>query len=266
MQGSRGAEEHGSKKDNLCRIISNSELTSDYHRLVLEKPFDSFIPGQFCMIRIPDSKEALLRRPFSLCQEDEGCFEIVYKIVGPVTKALSQLLCGQAIWVLGPLGNGLDFSKANRVVGIAGGYGIAPMLGLGRRLKSQDIPYEVYYGARSKKDLLLLCDFKEMNVDLHISTEDGSQGFKGLITELAERDLSHTINKKTLLFVCGPHGLLQAASRLASNLGCSCVVSMERYMACGMGVCLGCVVKMKDGQYIRSCVEGPVMNASSVKW
>lgn len=253
-------------KDNLCKIVSNEELTSGYYRLVFEKPFDSFQPGQFCMIRIPGIQEELLRRPFSLCQEDKTHFEIVYKVVGPVTRAMAHLSVSCELWVLGPLGNGLDWTGYTRVVGIAGGYGIAPMLGLGRRLKSQDIPYEVYCGARSLSDLLLLSDFEKIGVSVHVSTEDGSRGFKGLITELAERDLSHMGNKKTLLFVCGPHGLLHEASQLASKLGCPCRVSMESYMGCGMGVCLGCVVKMKDGQYVRSCVEGPVMNAEEIEW
>lgn len=257
-------------KDNVCTVISNEELQAGYFRIRLAKPFMRFQPGQFCMLKVPGMTETLLRRPFSLCQEDEASFDIVYKAVGPVTRALSGLCRDQAVRILGPLGQGVDWSGYERVIGLAGGYGIAPMLGLGRHLERAGVDYEVYYGARSAADLLLRDDFAAADIALHISTEDGSLGFKGFVTELIVNQgtarRAPTDTKKTLWFVCGPHGLLAAAAELAREHGIDCHVSMEEYMGCGIGVCLGCVVKAVDGSYQRSCVEGPVMDAKSVNW
>ncbi len=256
-------------KDNLCKIISNQELSAGYFRLQIEKPFASFVPGQFCMVRVPGQVEALLRRPFSLCQENAQSFEIIYKAIGRVTRTMAALKPNQQLWVLGPLGSGVNWSSYQRVIGIAGGYGIAPMLGLGHHLKLQGISYEVYYGARSASDLLLEDDFAAAAIALHVCTEDGSKGFRGRVTELLERDVAGkgaSRSAPTLWFVCGPHGLLQVAAELAKTRGFDCAVSMEEYMGCGIGVCLGCVVKTADGRYIRSCVEGPVLNSREVKW
>lgn len=257
--------------DSLCKIISNDELKAGYYRLKLEKPFECFQPGQFCMLKVPGMQETLLRRPFSLCQESGQHFEIVYKAIGPVTRALAERTPGQTVWALGPLGKGLDWATYERVIGIAGGYGIAPLLGLGRHLQGAGIDYDVFYGARSQSDLLLLDDFQQAGIGVHVSTEDGSTAFRGRITDLVRRQIESgkgnlAGSEKTLWFVCGPHGLLQAAAELAAEFKVDCRVSMEEYMGCGIGVCLGCVVKTRDGQYRRSCVEGPVMAADVVNW
>lgn len=249
-----------------CKIISNQELSAGYFRLVLEKPFEFFTPGQFCMIQLANSRETLFRRPFSLCCEDKSTFQIVFKAIGPVTQAMARSAAGEELEVQGPLGTGLDWSGYERVIGIAGGYGIAPMLGLGYHLKQQKISYEVYYGTRSESDILLQADFDAAAIPLHLATEDGSQGHTGYVTELLEQNLASGGQDKTLFFVCGPHGLLHAAAQLAQRMGHDCQVSMEEYMGCGIGVCLGCVVKTEQGDYIRSCVEGPVMDSEQVVW
>lgn len=253
-------------KDNLCKIISNEELQAGYFRIRLQKPFDHFQPGQFCMVKVPGVQETLLRRPFSLCREDEEVFDIVYKAVGPVTRTMSSLRPDQVVQVLGPLGHGIDWAGYERVIGVAGGYGIAPMLGLGEHLKAAGVSYEVFYGARGAADLLLQDEFAKAGIALHVSTEDGSAGFKGRITDLIAARGAADDAERTLWFVCGPHGLLKAAASLAGERGVACSISMEEYMGCGIGVCLGCVVKTSDGHYRRTCVEGPVMNAKTIDW
>lgn len=250
--------------DSLCQVIQNTELQAGYFRLFIEKPFESFRPGQFCMLRLPNTRETLLRRPFSLCREGDDHFEIVYKVVGPVTRAMAGLGAGQELCVLGPLGQGVEWSGFERVIGIAGGYGIAPMLGLAHQLAPTAIEYQVYYGARSKTDLLLVEDFNKADIPLHITTEDGTAGSQGQITDLLVSE-DHS-DKKTLWFVCGPHGLLRAVAELADSKAVKCRVSMEEYMGCGIGVCLGCVVPTPEGEYRRSCVEGPVMDSQRVRW
>lgn len=253
-------------KNFSAEIIFNRPLVDGYYRLRFKKAFASFQPGQFCMLQVPGLTETLLRRPFSLCREEADCAEIVYKVVGPTTRALSQLKEGRQLNLLGPLGQGLDWQGYRRVVGIAGGYGIAPMLGLAEHLRSAGIAYAVYYGARSKQDLLLCQDFAQAEIPLHITTEDGSAGLKGLVTEALHQDRSQLASTGTLWFVCGPHGLLQVAAKLAKSWGVACRVSMEEVMGCGVGVCLGCVVPCEDGAYRRSCVEGPVLESQLISW
>lgn len=253
-------------KDNPCKILSNQELADGYYRLVFEKPFTSFQPGQFCMVKVPHLKESLLRHPFSLCQESDEKAEIIYKVVGPTTHAMARLKPGSTFWVLGPLGKGLDCSDYLQVIGIAGGYGIAPMLGLGNHLKESSIDYQVYYGARSEADLLLREDFASREISVHVSTEDGSCGFVGRVTDFLKKQKKEVSGEGTLWFVCGPHGLLQAAAKLASSWKVDCYTSLEETMGCGIGVCLGCVVKTNEGHYVRSCVEGPVMDSRLITW
>jgi dihydroorotate dehydrogenase electron transfer subunit len=254
--------------DATCKIILNEELKAGYYRLVFEKAFDSFQPGQFCMLKVPGLTQTLLRRPFSLCQEEGNQCQIIYKNVGPTTKAMSHLQKGDQINILGPLGKGLDWTGFEQVFAVAGGYGIAPMLGLGTHLKAAGINYQVFYGARSQSDLLLEEDFEAANIPLHISTDDGSKGYQGLVTELLASHLRarQAAPLRILLFSCGPHGLLKASAAFARDKKIDCHVSMEEYMGCGIGVCLGCVVKTDDGTYKRSCVEGPVMDAEIVLW
>ncbi len=253
-------------KEGSCRVVANQELAATYFRLTFEKPFSSFQPGQFCMVHVPGLEETLLRRPFSLCQERADQAEIVYKAVGPTTQAMARLKTGDRLSVLGPLGQGLAWEGFQKVIGVAGGYGIAPMLGLGRSLQEIGVDYQVYYGARSKNDLLLLDDFKQEGISVHISTEDGSAGLKGRVTERLQQDRNKVVGGKTLWFACGPHGLLQAAAELATSWKVACSTSVEEYMGCGIGVCLGCVIKTTEGRYIRSCVEGPVMESQKIQW
>lgn len=251
--------------DQRCHVLRQEELKAGYFRLELSKPFQSFIPGQFCMVRVPGLSETLLRRPFSLCQESEQSFQLVYKAIGPTTRAMSRLRAGDELQVMAPLGQGLDWSGYEAVIGVAGGYGIAPMLGLGTHLKKAGLSYDVFYGARSESDILLADDFAQAEIPLHVSTEDGSQGFKGYITEKLQQELGRFDRDKTLCFVCGPHGLMKACAQLMAEAGFACHVSMEETMGCGIGICLGCVVPTQEG-YRTTCTSGPVMPGETICW
>jgi dihydroorotate dehydrogenase electron transfer subunit len=236
-------------------------------------------PGQFCMIGIPGS-EVLLRRPFSFCGlpgtfEDSasGSVQILYKVVGRGTALLASLKTGAPLDVLGPLGRGFGTTlpPSTRAVLVAGGIGSAPFPALAAALAGAGIPSTFYYGARTSGDLPLLDWFRARCAELVVTTEDGSVGEKGLITEPLERALRQRDHGGIRLFGCGPSPMLKALAATASACGVACELSLEAHMACGFGVCLGCVVATRAGadggvRYERVCVEGPVMPGERLAW
>ncbi len=234
-----------------------------YFRLGLKTGWNEFVAGQFVMLEVP-SGGTLLRRPFGIVKLAGGVLEICIKVVGKGTSAISLLQPGQTVSVLGPLGTGFSVQKEkDTAVLIAGGYGVAPLFALAASLSGQK-KIIFYYGAKRSADLLYLDGLKSLGVELRLATEDGSAGEKGLVTERIEKEMSGF--EGAAFFACGPEGLLSAVSKLAARDNVPTQVSLERYMACGIGVCLGCVVKMKDGSYQRACREGPVFDSEVVLW
>jgi dihydroorotate dehydrogenase electron transfer subunit len=186
--------------------------------------------------------------------------EILYKVVGKGTQALSQVTKEQKLKILGPLGRGfVPTPGAKHLVGVAGGYGIAPFWELAAQLREGSQGLKLFYGARSTSDLIYLEQLQSLDVELHLSTEDGSKGHKGLITEVLARE--HEEVTPDWVGACGPMGLLYAVGRWSEQMGISAQLSVEEAMGCGTGVCLGCVVKDREGHYRRACVEGPVMSS-----
>lgn len=247
-------------KDIDAQVLYQKNLKSDYYRLGLKTGIKNFVPGQFGMLKVPAGQGVLLRRPFSLARQDGEITEILYKVVGKGTQNLSQVKPGAMLALLGPLGTGFSLpTNGKRVVGVAGGYGVAPFWELGAQLQKQGKDLILFYGARSKSDLMYLNELEEVGVHVRIATLDGSHGFKGLVTELLENDYSK--GKPHRICSCGPMGMLKAVGRWAETNGVDCELSVEEAMGCGTGVCLGCVVKNRKGDYLRSCIEGPVFNS-----
>jgi dihydroorotate dehydrogenase electron transfer subunit len=212
------------------------------------------------MLQVPPAPGVLLRRPFSLARQIGPITEILYKVVGKGTQALAQVQEGQILKLLGPLGMGFGkIPSGKNIVGIAGGYGIAPFWELAAQLRNQSKKLKLFYGARSAKDLIYLEQLKSLGVDLHLATEDGTEGHKGLVTELFDREFSQ--EKPDWVGACGPMGLLYAVGRWCEKRNIEAQLSVEEAMGCGTGVCLGCVVKDRQGHYRRACVEGPVMSS-----
>ena len=232
-------------------------------------------PGQFVMLRLTESDDPLLGRPLAVYRVDHesGDVEVVYAVVGKMTKKLSQLTPGTKLMVWGPLGNGFAIPDAKHLVMVAGGIGQTPFFSLAKQAKLQYETVSLLFGAQTREKLCCLDDFRNLGIDVQVTTEDGSEGIKGLVTTL----LNSLLEKKefqpsdTVIVSCGPKKMLEAVfkqSRAHGNY--PCYVSLESPMACGLGICFSCVVKHKkdDGtyDYLRTCVDGPVFDASRLEW
>jgi dihydroorotate dehydrogenase electron transfer subunit len=236
-------------------------------------------PGQFFMLGMPGS-EILLRRPFSVCglpgtfrDGAAGAVQVLYKVVGRGTRHMAGLKEDAALTILGPLGNGfsLPADRSARPVLVAGGIGAAPFPALIAELDRRNGPAPIlYYGAATAEELPLLEWFQERCEQVVITTDDGSLGNHGLVTGPLESFLARGATGPKEIYACGPEPMLQAVRSLALSGQIPCQLSLEAHMACGFGVCIGCVVPThgKDGRqaYERVCAEGPVMRAERLAW
>lgn len=245
------------RRDKNCLIISNNRLCADYFELTVKDGVMSkqCRPGQFFMISVPG---VFLRRPISVHDAKNGKISFLYKIAGKGTKILSEIKTGE-IKMLGPLGKGYELKQKNGSlpVIVAGGTGIASVHYLAAKLKTKGT---LYYGARSGKDLLCLDKFRKLGWKISISTEDGSKGHKGFITDVLEKKLKNT----DTVYSCGPTPMLKKVIDIAKNKGAGGFVSLEEKMACGIGSCQGCAVKI-NGRYKMTCKEGPVFKIEEVE-
>ena len=253
-------------------ILRNRRLKGDYFRVDLqtERIAAAVQPGQFVHVQLPALPHRLLRRPFSVCdvEPDSGRLSIVYKTVGEGTAHLATLRPGEVVNLLGPLGQGFTLPPATATpIIVAGGYGCAATYLLARR---SPVPCLCLIGGRSKPDLLLLREFRALGCTVKVSTDDGSQGHKGLVTDLLEAALDRG-PESPVVYACGPNPMLRAVGWIMVTRGLDAEVSMDHVMCCGVGACFACVVKMKadtpDGwEYVRTCKHGPVFKASQVYW
>ena len=257
-------------------ILSNQEIAPAYWRIRLSAPpsFVSAKPGQFIMVQVSDSISPLLRRPFGVFNtgtDEQPWFEMLYKVVGKGTALLASHHAGEIIDVLGPLGTGFDQgSDDEEKLIVGGGIGLAPLYPLCKELTQKKSPVRLFVGGRTQADILCLEDFKALGVDCHVATEDGSLGTKGFVTKALEQHLDQ-LSGKAALYVCGPHGMLAAVARIADARQLPCQVSLENYMACGVGACLGCVTPGKNHSpttpdYRCVCAEGPVFASNELQW
>jgi dihydroorotate dehydrogenase electron transfer subunit len=260
------------KRDETSVLVERQALSPDAFLLHFESPrlSESFLPGQFTMVRIPDRSDLLLRRPYSFCDSrpGNGSFSLLVKIAGKGTKALAELPIGGRANCLGPLGSAFRLPDVERKpVVVAGGVGIAPFVGFCRVLAKRGRPAVVLLGGRSARDLYLRSDFEALGMEVRTSTEDGTDGHRGRVTDLLEEVLEK--NEPLQLYSCGPTPMLLRVAQMAGERRIPHQVSLERRMGCGMGCCLGCVVYARTesgGEYLRSCTEGPVFDAEAVAW
>lgn len=257
-----------------ARIIDHRQLTPSYLKLTLKSKYISSHaqPGQFVNIRVSEKTDPLLRRPLSVHRIDPNkeLFELLYEVVGQGTALLSQAKVGDELDVLGPLGNGFKMDKEKPIaVLIAGGMGIAPLRALAEEaLKTKKAVY-VFIGGRSLDCIQCESELKELGCQVLVSTDDGSSGKKGLVTDLLEDFLMNQVKPHDIenlsLYACGPQAMLRTLATLALEHKVDCQVSMEEKMACGIGACLGCAVETIDG-YKMVCKDGPVFNTKEIKW
>jgi dihydroorotate dehydrogenase electron transfer subunit len=255
--------------EQTVQIISNERDTDLYFRLVVRAPAIAPLvqPGQFAHVRVLPMKEALLRRPFSIFQAAGDTFSILYKTVGKGTEAISRMRPGKELSAIGPLGHGFTVPKSGGETPllVAGGYGMAALYLLAERSPQKGI---VFVGGRRRVDILCEAEFRALGWDVRASTEDGSAGEKGMVTEPLLKELRRSSAGRKL-FACGPTPMLKAVGKIAEEFRVPAELSMDEHMCCGVGVCLTCVIPIKAGdgwEYQRSCTEGPVFDAGRIAW
>ncbi len=252
-----------------ARIILNKRIKGNYWQCLFSCPpiAQTAMPGQFINIRVASGQRPFLRRPFSIHDVEGERVRILYEVLGEGTRSLSARKSGEYLNCLGPLGNGFFFPPGRKefFVFVGGGMGVAPLVYLSKKIKSGE--KTVLIGGRCKKDLLCEKEFKDCGCDVRISTDDGSAGLKGRVTGLLENYLreKRENTKKVWVYACGPTPMLKAVCALPRNPGVTLQVSLEEHMSCGIGACLGCVVKTKKGLE-RVCKEGPVFYAQDLIW
>ncbi len=256
-------------KHIIVRIISNKELKPGCFRMAIEAPAiaKAAKPGQFLHIRCGDSSDPLLRRPVSIHRIGKRSVEILYNVVGKGTDILSKKKAGERLDIIGPLGTGFAvYKKSGSVrVLVAGGMGVAPLLGLAEELKKRKDKCIAILGAKTKNHILCDREFKKIGAEVHIATEDGSLGKKCLATDLAREIIRSKRYKwhEVCIYAAGPIGMIKALCKLMEGCSLESQVSLEEKMACGLGACLGCVVDTQTG-YKRVCKDGPVFRLCEV--
>lgn len=258
--------------DSTIQIEDNRRLGKAAFVLSFRSPTlaAETLPGQFIMLGFPGASEPLLRRPYSIYQVGRASpdlCEVQYKVVGKGTARLAGMRAGEKLSCLGPLGKPFHLPPADRVpVLVAGGIGIAGLLHLGNALLESGRKPRLLYGCRGQEDLELTEGFHRANIPVEYATEDGSRGLQGRVTALLEPAL---VAGGVQVFACGPEPMLRAVARSTAGRA-PCQISMESYMACGFGVCLGCVVRTAKGtgygRYVRVCMEGPVFSSEELAW
>lgn len=272
-------------KQVRAKVARNDRIGRDFCRMRLAAPYlgRTAKAGQFVEIRCTDGIDPLLRRPLGCHRITPGGIEVLYEIVGKGTELLAGLRAGAELDIIGPLGNGFEPNTAGEAVLVAGGIGVAPLVALAEELaKRQQRTTRVVIGARSAAHVLCEKEFRSFGCSVAVSTEDGSKGHKGLATELLldllrgpgpARHAPRAMRYATI-YACGPAGMLKAVAEIARSKKAACQVSLEERMACGVGVCLGCPVKVKTPCATRSalcdykmvCKDGPVFNAEEIVW
>jgi dihydroorotate dehydrogenase electron transfer subunit len=250
-----------------ARIEENRQIHKAHNLLTISPftPIPQFEPGQFLMIGLERMHDPLLKRPFSILRETPGGYQILYRIKGKGTMMLSEMRKGSVVDGIGPLGKSFPFPERGMVpLVVAGGIGIASLFSLAERC-SQNV--HIFYGARTRDELFLLDDLRRISGDLILSTEDGSLGERGQVTEVLHKYLSVRNRPVTqyLIYTCGPLPMMERVGGMAMEKGIAAYLSMEENMACGIGACLGCVVKTIRG-YQRVCKEGAIFPVEDIVW
>jgi len=259
-------------------VVWNRPCGDRHFRMGLTCPPDLLgaAPGQFVMVRVPDAGQPLLRRPFSILGAADhsthgSVVELMYRVVGPVTRRMAALEETAAVDIIGPMGHGFYVGREVRCVSlVGGGVGIPPLVFLAAtlvgsgRLTASDI--RVYIGGRSSEDLLCVDDFQALGLVPVLTTDDGSSGDHCLVTHPLETQLADF--RPDVICACGPMPMLSCVAGIARRHDVPCQVSIETMMACGVGACLGCAVSAADARdnYLHACTHGPVFDAGDLAW
>ena len=253
------------KRIEDLKVIGNKRLNNDFFILELSSSnkLPEFKPGQFAQVRVDGSPGTFLRRPISIHDVDykNNTFKILIQIAGEGTRTLSELVTGDLLNLIYPLGNSFSLPSVNeKVLLVGGGCGIAPLLFLGNYLKSNSIVPDILLGFRNSERVIEFDEYRNVG-EVFLTTEDGSQGEKGYVT-------SHSVlstKKYDRIYCCGPDSMMKKIAAYCRNRNIICEVSLENLMACGIGACLCCIVDTVNGN-LCTCIDGPVFNVNDLKW
>ena len=256
----------------LCEVLERRRAGA-YQALTVVAPriAEAARPGQFVHVLAGQDRSFPLRRPFSIHRVDGGAVEIVFDVVGAGTRALAGLRPHDVVDVLGPLGR--PFTPPEEPEGcvlVGGGYGTAPLFFLAGELRARRCRVDVVIGAATSARLLDAIEARRLGHSLTVTTDDGSAGRRGLVTDPLPDLLARAGTGR--VYACGPMPMLAAVSRVAAAAGVPCQVAVEEQMACGTGICFSCVLPVGPGgssgatRMARSCLEGPVFDGTAIAW
>lgn len=254
-------------KQFSANIIKNSKLCKDFFQLDFSWESEKPQAGQFLTIRVSDCSVPLLRRPFAFSAFNDQSYtaSIIFQRKGKGTDLLAAKAQGERIDVIGPLGNIFPLPEKNqKPILIAGGIGLGPILFLSRTLQNLNISSKFVFGCRNKLSIPQSDEFFSQHP--LICTDDGSEGFNGTVSDYLS-SISSSIGPDSVFYSCGPHPMLHACHQFAQKFGSPSWISVEQIMACGVGACMGCAVKVKqEPGYARACKEGPVFCGYDIVW
>lgn len=237
-------------------ILSNIEIAKDIWRMEIKTTFaQKAKPGQFIEISVPGF---YLRRPISICEikEKEDILVIIYKVLGQGTEKMTELSSGDSLDVFGPLGNGFPIEDIDKVLLVGGGVGVPPLYETAKQYRLKGTQVDVVLGFNDKDAIFYKEEFEQLGCNVEIATMDGSFGTKGTVLDAIKANKINT----DFISACGPLMMLKALDATYSKG----YISLEARMACGLGACMGCVVKDKDGNSLRVCKDGPVFEVGKV--
>lgn len=254
-------------KSFSATVVEHHDVNTGFRLLTL-KPSSAVLmpePGQFYMLQANTTFDPLLKRPFSFFSTDHGTVSFLYRIRGKGTQALAALDAGASLSMIGPLGNAYPM-PSDDYIAVAGGIGIASLYSLLGAAPGRAI---LFWGARNRNEVLMREQVQPLVKSMEITTDDGSTGRKALVTEPLKEYLRE--HSELPVYVCGSTPMMKAVADVCAEAGARCFVSLETYMACGVGACLGCVVKIRDdehpeGKFRSVCKDGPVFDAATVVW
>ena len=255
--------------EQKAAVVRNDSLAPNTFLMELECPAvaSAAKPGQFVMLRVSEGIDPLLRRPFSICNTRNGRnLLLLYRVVGKGTRIMAETRAGSRFSVLGPLGKGFTPpEKGEDCFLVGGGMGIAPLVLLADSLQGSRISFFAGYGTAA--EIVSLERLGVRDVDTSVATDDGSQGFPGVVTDLLASALMREGEK--VVYGCGPAAMLKRVATLCAEHRTACQVSLETVMACGLGACRGCTLPSapNTGQgTCHACEDGPVFLSSAIDW
>jgi dihydroorotate dehydrogenase electron transfer subunit len=252
------------------KIVSKTQITAGHFQMGLLCPYiaQNANPGQFIQLRVTGLYDPLLCRPLAVYRSNGDVFDILFKVVGKGTRILAEKAVGDAMDIIGPLGNGFPVDDdLRRAILVAGGMGVAALMKLAEEIAERRITALI--GASTRGKIVGEKDLADLGAEVHIATEDGSAGHKGMVSELLEQILPQ-VEDSVRIFACGPVAMLKVVARIAARCDIPAYVSLEEQMACGVGACLGCACQVTapegETRYKMVCSDGPVFDAQEISW